>query len=77
MACDLNKDANFTDSGIIDATKWGKYNCSPAIHCAGMACLSLGFSAAAIDVPIVRAHYRECLLLQRNSISDHAWLLYA
>ena len=58
MACDLNKDANFTDSGIIDATKWGKYNCSTAIPCAGMACLSLGFSAApkAIGVSIVRAY---------------------
>ena len=22
MACDLNKDANFTDSGIIGASKW-------------------------------------------------------
>ena len=62
MACDLNKDANFTDSGIIGATKWGNYNCSPAIHCAGMACLSLA-APKAIGVPIVRAHYHECLLL--------------
>ena len=46
MACDSNRDANFSDCGKISATKWGKYNCSPAIHCARMACLSLNFSAA-------------------------------
>ena len=46
MACDSDRDANFSDSGIIGATKWGKYNCSLAIHCAGTVCLSLGFNAA-------------------------------
>ena len=26
MACDWNRDANFSDSGKISATKWGKYS---------------------------------------------------
>ena len=64
---------------VLMQEKWGNYNCSPMIHCIEMACLSLGFSAApkAIGEPIIRAHYRKCLLLELllQQSSDHAWLL--
>ena len=75
MACaDSSRDARFSDSGKISATKWGKNNCSPVIHCTGMACLSLGFSLP----PRCRAYHQRSLSINRErflvngEIVDHS-----
>ena len=72
----LNRDAihaNFSDSEKISATlmqeKRVKCNCSPAIHCAGIACLNLGFSAT----PKARHAYRpRALIVNADHASRHA-----
>ena len=53
-------------------SKWGKYNFSPAVHCARMMCLSISFSAA----PRLYACLLSALIIVNAYFSSEAAIMH-